>query len=50
LLTFDAWGLITFSFFTHVGTFLTTGIALLVLLLPLIYRLSRSIWVSMFTK
>lgn len=50
LLSFDAWGLITFGFFTHVGTFLTTGIALLVLLLPLIYRLSRAIWISMFTK
>jgi hypothetical protein len=33
-----------------VGTFLTTGIVLLLLLLPLIYRLSRSIWVAMFTK
>jgi len=50
LLAFDAWGLITFGFFTHVGTFLTTGIALLVLLLPVIYRLSRAIWISMFTK
>ena len=50
LLAFDAWGLITFGFFTHVGTFLTTGVVLLVLLLPLIYRLSRSIWISMFTK
>jgi predicted RNA-binding Zn-ribbon protein involved in translation (DUF1610 family) len=50
LLSFDAWGWITFGFFTHVGTFLTTGIVLLLLLLPLIYRLSRSIWVAMFTK
>ena len=47
---FDAWGYIEFGMFTHPGTFLWTGIGLLVALLPLIYRLSRSIWISMFTK
>ena len=47
---FDAWGWMEFGMFTHPGTFLITGISLLVLLLPLIYRLSRSIWIAMFTK
>ena len=47
---FDAWGFMEFGMFTHPGTFLWTGIGLLVALLPLIYRLSRSIWISMFTK
>jgi uncharacterized protein (DUF983 family) len=47
---FDAWGWMKFGMFTHPGTFLITGISLLVALLPLIYRLSRSIWLAMFTK
>ncbi|MDA0728909.1 MAG: DUF983 domain-containing protein [Bacteroidetes bacterium] len=46
---FDAWGWMEFGMFTHPGTFLLTGISLLVSLLPLIYRLSRSIWIAMFT-
>jgi len=50
LYTFDALDWITFGFFSHVGTFLATGITTLVLLLPVIYRLSRSIWIAMFTK
>ena len=50
LMCFDAWGWMEFGMFTHPGTFLTTGITLLVVLLPLIYRLSRSIWIAMFTK
>ena len=50
LYTFDALGWIEFSFFTHVTLFLTTGITTLILLLPLVYRLSRSIWIHMLTK
>ena len=50
LMSFDAWGLIEFGMFTHPGTFLITGISILIALLPLIYRLSRSIWLAMFTK
>jgi uncharacterized protein (DUF983 family) len=50
LTCFDAWGWMEFGMFTHPGTFLLTGITLLVVLLPLIYRLSRSIWIAMFTK
>ena len=50
LYCFNAWGWMEFGMFTHPGTFLLTGIGLLVGLLPLIYRLSRSIWIAMFTK
>lgn len=50
LMCFDAWGWMEFGMFTHPGTFLLTGISLLVALLPLIYRLSRSLWIAMFTK
>ena len=39
-----------FGMFTHPGTFLTTGITLLVVLMPVLYRLSRSLWIAMFTK
>ena len=50
LKSFDAWGWMEFGMFTHPGTFLGLGIGLLVVLLPLIHRLSRSIWIAMFTK
>ena len=50
LTTFDAVGLIEFGFYTHVVTFLTVGITCLLVLLPLIYRISRSIWIRLFVK
>ena len=50
LTTFNALGLIEFGFYTHVVTFLTVGITCLLLLLPLIYRISRSIWIRLFVK
>ena len=50
MMAFDAWGWMEFGMFTHPGTYLTTGCTLLLVLMPLIYRLSRSIWISMFTK
>ncbi len=49
LMCFDWWGLIKFSFFEDVTLFLSTGITLLLVLLPLIARLSRSIWLHMMT-
>ena len=50
MMTFDAWGWIEFGMFTHPGTYLTTGCTLLLVLMPFVYRLSRSIWISLFTK
>jgi uncharacterized protein (DUF983 family) len=46
----DQWGWITFTFFEDVSFFLTTGIVLVVLLMPILMRLSRSIWLHMFTR
>ncbi|MGY6560964.1 MAG: hypothetical protein ACXITV_02545 [Luteibaculaceae bacterium] len=48
LTTFDAIGLIKFSIFDNLVTFIVTGVVTLVILTPPIYRLSRSIWASMF--
>lgn len=50
MIAFDAWGWIEYGMFTHPGTYLTTGCTLLLALMPPIYRLSRSIWLSIFTK
>ena len=50
LLTFDAIGLIEYGFLTHPMTFLGTGITLLLLLVPIIFRVSRSIWLAVFTE
>jgi uncharacterized protein (DUF983 family) len=50
LFTFDAIGLIEFALFENITTFLITGVISLLLLTPPIYRLSRSIWASMFLK
>ncbi len=36
--------------FTHPGMYLTTGCTLLLALMPVIYRLSCAIWLSIFTK
>ena len=49
LLCFDAWGWIEFGMFTHAELYLGLGIALLLGLLPLLYRLSRSLWIALFT-
>lgn len=48
LITFDSLGWIEYGFYTHPATFLITGIVLLIVLLPLIYRVSRSIWINLF--
>jgi len=50
LITFDALHLIEFGFLTHPGTFIICGVSMLLSLLPVIYRISRSIWLSLFTK
>ncbi len=45
---FDAFGWITFSFFTHPVTFLLSGILVSLVLFPYLFRLSRSIWAHFF--
>jgi uncharacterized protein (DUF983 family) len=50
LYTFDAIGLIHFSMESHWVGFMVGGIALLILLLPVLYRLSRAIWINLFVK
>lgn len=51
LYTFGALGWITFTgFFDQPEVFLITGIVTLVLLLPPLQRLSRSIWIHMFLR
>lgn len=50
LVTFDAIGLIAFSFFDNTILFLVVGVCVLLLLMPVIYRLSRSLWIHMFVK
>tara|TARA_B100000795_G_scaffold113745_1_gene84362 strand:+ start:32181 stop:32573 length:393 start_codon:yes stop_codon:yes gene_type:complete len=50
LITFNAIGLISYTFSDNPWTFLIIGVALLLILLPAIYRLSRSLWISMFVK
>ena len=50
LLCFDAWGWIEFGMFTHAELYLGLGITLLLGLLPLLYRLSRSLWIALFTS
>lgn len=48
LITFDALNWIDYSFFENPLTFLLSGIISLIVLLPVIYRLSRSIWLNFF--
>jgi hypothetical protein len=50
LITFEALGFFTWTFAEDVLKFLIGGIVLLILLLPPIYRLSRSIWINMFVS
>jgi uncharacterized protein (DUF983 family) len=47
---FNALEWIEFGFYSHVFTFLSVGITCLLLLMPLIYRISRSIWIRLFVK
>jgi uncharacterized protein (DUF983 family) len=50
LITFDSLGWIEYGFFENPLTFLASGVITLVLLLPVLYRLSRSIWINIFVN
>lgn len=50
LATFDAIGLISFSFFQDAILFLVVGTITLLALMPILYRLSRSMWIHMFVQ
>ena len=51
LMTFGKFGWIEFTgFLEHPKTFLFAGVATLLILLPLIQRLSRSIWIHLFVR
>lgn len=50
LTVFDAIGLFPFSIGEDTMLFIILGAIMLLLLLPLLYRLSRSIWINMFVK
>ena len=50
LYVFSWMGLFQFGFLTHPKLFLITGILTLLILLPVIYRTSRVIWLSLFVK
>ncbi len=50
LTVFDAIGLFSFSFDDDPVLFIVLGISLLLILLPLLYRVSRSIWIHIFVK
>lgn len=50
LVTFEALGFYTFTFDENALAFILGGVALLVLLLPLLYRFSRSIWINFFVR
>ena len=50
LVTFDAIGLIEFSFFADAILFLVIGVLALLVFMPVMYRLSRSMWIHMFVK
>lgn len=50
LVCFDWWGLISFSFFENSMTFFLSGLIALIIALPILYRLSRTIWIAMFVK
>ncbi|PCJ82329.1 MAG: DUF983 domain-containing protein [Bacteroidetes bacterium] len=43
-------GFIEFEFLKNAPTLIISGVTTLIVLLPIIYRLSRSIWLSSFTK
>jgi hypothetical protein len=50
LKTFDALGVLEFGFLTHPKTFLLTGIGFTIVLFPVLFKLSRSIWATSFIK
>lgn len=50
LYTFDTIGLITYAMFDKPVLTLVVGFTALIALLPVLYRLSRSIWIHMFVS
>ena len=50
LKSLDALGVMEFGFLTHPKTFLITGVIFTVILFPLLFKLSRSIWATSFIK
>ena len=50
LIVFDAIGLISYGFFENPVVTIVAGIAALVILLPVLFRLSRSLWIHMFVN
>lgn len=50
LITFESLGMFSWSFEEDAMAFIVGGVVLLVVLLPLIYRFSRSIWINLFVK
>jgi uncharacterized protein (DUF983 family) len=50
LKTFAFLGLIEFEFLNNAATLIISGVTTLIVLLPIIYRVSRSIWLSSFTN
>ncbi len=50
LTVFDAIGLMEYTFFDYPLLTIGIGVLLLFLLLPVIYRLSRSMWIHMFVS
>lgn len=50
LYTFDALGWIDYAFFKNPTLLLITGISTLLVLLPVLFRVSRMIWINMFVK
>lgn len=50
LYTFDALGWIGYSFFENPVMLLTTGITTLLVLLPILFRISRLLWLGFFVQ
>lgn len=50
LYTFSSMGFYEFGFLSHPTIFLASGITTLIIMLPIIYRVSRSIWLALFVK
>lgn len=50
LYTFDAIGIISYAFFENPITTIVVGAVALVVMLPVLFRLSRSLWIHMFVS
>ena len=50
LFVFDTIGIMSFSFQEDALLYLILGVVLLIALLPILYRLSRAVWINLFVK